>query len=346
MQKIQARYYHEGRLSPIKLIVMHSMEAPEKPDTAEAVARWFATSSPQTSAHVCVDQNSAVRCVDDNDTAWAAPNANASGLHIEMAGYAKQTRSQWLDAPSLATLKQAAKVAAGWVKKYGIPIKHLTPAQVRAGQKGFCAHVDVTKAYPGTGSHTDPGPGFPWDRFLALVKAEVDGQPAKPVSWSRTLVYTKGKPMQKGADVEAWQALLNDMGHDVDVDGYYGPASAAATKKLQAQIGVLQSSTVDKTTWQEAHKAQALALADEDKPKPVAWSRTLAYTSGKAYMQGADVEEWQDTLNKLSFKVDVDGLYGPASTAATKKAQAKLNLPETGKVDKTTWQAGQKAEGK
>ncbi|MFI6184295.1 hypothetical protein ACIA8R_52820 [Nonomuraea sp. NPDC051191] len=40
------------------------MESPEKPTTAEDVAHWFATSSPETSAHVCVDQNSVVRCVD------------------------------------------------------------------------------------------------------------------------------------------------------------------------------------------------------------------------------------------------------------------------------------------
>ncbi|NYF44636.1 peptidoglycan recognition protein family protein [Streptosporangium sandarakinum] len=254
MKQIQARYYHKGRLRPVRLIVMHSMEAPEKPETAENVARWFATNSPETSAHVCVDPDSAVRCVNDGDTAWAAPNANADGLHIEMAGYARQTRAQWQDAASLGTLKQAAKVAAAWVKKYGIPVKHLTPAEVRAGKKGFCAHVDVTRAYPGTGSHTDPGTGFPWDRFLAMVQEELDGKPAKPAAWSRTLVYTKGKPYMKGADVEAWQTRLNELGYDVDVDGLYGPASAGATKKFQAKARLLVTGTVDKMTWIKGHK--------------------------------------------------------------------------------------------
>lgn len=141
MQQIQARCFTNGRIRPIRLIVMQSMEAPEKGDIAENVAHRFATSRPETSAHVCVDQNSVARCVDDNDTAWAAPNANADGLHIEMAGYARQKRADWLGAASLATLKQAAKVVAAWVKKYDIPVKHLTPAQVKAGQKGFCAHV-------------------------------------------------------------------------------------------------------------------------------------------------------------------------------------------------------------
>lgn len=110
---------------------------------------------------------------------------------------------------------------------------------------------------PGTGTHTDPGPGFPWDKFLALVREAVDGKPAKPVAWSRTLVYTKSKPMQKGADVEAWQALLGDMGLHVDVDGLYGPASAAATKKLQAKAKLPGTGKVDKATWEAGHDAAA-----------------------------------------------------------------------------------------
>ncbi|WP_449063975.1 peptidoglycan recognition protein family protein [Planomonospora algeriensis] len=257
MKKIQARWYHRGRIKPIRLIVMHSMEAPEKPTTAENVANWFATSSPKTSTHVCVDNNSIVRCVDDGDTAWCAPNANADGLHIELTGYARQSRAEWLDAFSLATLRNAAKVAAAWVTKYNIPIRHLTPSEVRAGRKGFCAHVDVTKAYPGTGSHTDPGKGFPWDRFFALVREELDGKPAKPVAWSRPLVYVKGKPYMKGADVEAWQARLDGLGYDVDVDGLYGPGSTAATKKFQAAAGLLVTGTVDKTTWAKASEKAA-----------------------------------------------------------------------------------------
>ncbi|WP_219505297.1 hypothetical protein [Nonomuraea ceibae] len=157
---------------------------------------------------------------------------------VDSNSYARQSRAQWLDAFSMATLKNAAEVTAAWVRKYNIPIRHLTPAQVRAGQKRFCAHWDVTRAYPGTGSHTDPGKGFPWDKFLALVKAEVDGKPAKPATWSRTLVYKKGKPYMQGADVEAWQARLDELGYDVDVDGLHGPGSTAATKKLQAKLKI------------------------------------------------------------------------------------------------------------
>jgi hypothetical protein len=54
------------------------MEAPEGPQTAENIAAYFAKTSTKASAHVCVDNDSEVRCVSDADTAWAAPRANAT----------------------------------------------------------------------------------------------------------------------------------------------------------------------------------------------------------------------------------------------------------------------------
>ncbi|MBG0818315.1 N-acetylmuramoyl-L-alanine amidase [Planomonospora sp. ID82291] len=252
MQKIQARYYTKGRVRPVRLIVCHSMEAPEKPTTAEAVARWFATSSPRTSTHVNVDNNSMVRSVDDGDTAWCAPNANADGLHVELTGYARQTRTEWLDAFSRATLANAAKVVARWCKKYKIPVRKLTPSEVAAGKKGICGHVDVTRAYPGTGDHTDPGKHFPWDVFLSMVRAELGDKPAAPPRFTRVLVYTKGKAFLRGADVEAFQARLADHGIDVEVDGVYGPATVKGTSALQRRLGFIVTGTVDKATWKAA----------------------------------------------------------------------------------------------
>lgn len=168
----QARNYHQGRLRPIRLIVVHDMESPETVHTAEDVAAWFAgTTAPQASAHLMADSDSIVRTVHDADTAWAAPNANADGLHIEHAGQARQTREQWLDAFGMAMLALTAKAAADWCRAYGIPPVHLTPQQVAAGAKGLCGHWDVTLAYPGTGDHTDPGPNFPWDVWVPLVAA-------------------------------------------------------------------------------------------------------------------------------------------------------------------------------
>jgi hypothetical protein len=48
---------------------------------------------------------------------------------------------------------------------YGIPNVKIGPDQIRAGQAGVCGHADCVQAGLG-GSHTDPGPNFPWDRVV------------------------------------------------------------------------------------------------------------------------------------------------------------------------------------
>lgn len=172
IKHVQARNYLKVDSRMVDLIVIHTMESPEKPDTAEAVANWFAgPTAPMASAHYCIDNNSIVQCVFDHDVAYAAPKANHNGLHFEHAGRASQRAADWSDAYSTGELLLSAELAAIKSKEYGIPLVHLTPAQIRAGKLGFAGHIDITNAFPGSGSHTDPGPGFPWPRYLRYVKA-------------------------------------------------------------------------------------------------------------------------------------------------------------------------------
>lgn len=171
--KTTARNYTKGpRRGPIRLIVIHSMESQEKPGTAKSVAKWFSgATAPQSSAHVCVDSKTSVVVVADSDIAWAAPGANNDGLHVELAGKASQSREEWLDPYSRGVLNQAAIVVAQWCRTYQIPVRTLTPDQVAGGKaKGICGHIDVTRAFPDKGSHTDPGKNFPWDVFIELVQ--------------------------------------------------------------------------------------------------------------------------------------------------------------------------------
>lgn len=169
---IQARNYTKAEGRDVKLIVIHTMENPEKPGTAHAVAKWFASSlAPQASAHYCVDSLAIVQCAQEHDVAWGAPNANRSGIHIEHAGYAAQDASGWQDAYSASMLKLSAKLAAEIAFRYAIPLVHLSPDEIKAGKSGICGHVDVTHAYGTKGGHTDPGAAWPWDAYIAAVQA-------------------------------------------------------------------------------------------------------------------------------------------------------------------------------
>lgn len=153
----------------VRVIVIHSMEAPEKGETAENVARFFQNTPKPASAHLCIDNNGIVQCVFDNDIAFAAPGVNKDGIQLELAGFARQTRQEWLDPYSLLVVENAANVAAQYCLKYNIPIKHLTDQELKDGQKGIVGHVQASKVYKKS-THTDPGEGFPWDHFLERVK--------------------------------------------------------------------------------------------------------------------------------------------------------------------------------
>lgn len=148
------------------------MEFFERTDTAEVIAHDFATrdATSKASAHICVDSNSIVQCVKDNDIAYAAPGCNSDGIQIELAGYGKQTREEWLDPYGIAMLALASDATAQYCLKYGILALQLTNAGLEAGESGIVGHYQVSEVYKKS-DHTDPGAHFPWDYFLTSVSA-------------------------------------------------------------------------------------------------------------------------------------------------------------------------------
>lgn len=181
MKFVQAKHgYFDGRNKP-RLIVIHDMEYPERPTGAEWCADFFAgangMTAPKASAHFCVDNDSIVQCVKEDDGAWHTPGAlpskggveiNRSSIGIEHAGYAKQTAAEWRDDYSTAMLEMSAGLVAELCVRHRIPAIRLTPEDLLAGKSGICGHADCTKA-TGVGTHWDPGPNFPWDWYMERV---------------------------------------------------------------------------------------------------------------------------------------------------------------------------------
>ncbi|MEV4378979.1 peptidoglycan-binding protein [Streptosporangium sp. NPDC049644] len=56
-------------------------------------------------------------------------------------------------------------------------------------------------------------------------------------------------------------------------------------------------------------------------------------------MKGEDVRTWQRRMRDRGWNIDVDGLYGPASSDVCAKFQKEKGLPVTGAVDRATWDA-------
>lgn len=155
----------------IERIVMHTTEGgPERSDFAEDIASFFAAPSTSVSAHYVVDNNSVVQCVKETDVAFHALGDNDQSIGIELAGKAGQSREQWEDDYSRAQLELAAQLVADICKRRSIPPKRLTNEQLRDRRRGIVSHKQVSDEF-GEGIRSDPGPNFPWSKFLNRVEA-------------------------------------------------------------------------------------------------------------------------------------------------------------------------------
>lgn len=183
---IEARNYTRGGMLPVKLIVIHTAEAPEIHREAFNVAGWFAQQPVDgtivdgkrfggSSAHYVVDDENVVQCVLECDRAWHAGQVNPFAIGIEHAGFASQTPEQWNDDYSKAVLARSAALVAGLCKRFDVPMVKLSVDELKAGAAGIVGHVDVTDAFSAGHGHRDPGPSFNWPAYIAAVKGASDG---------------------------------------------------------------------------------------------------------------------------------------------------------------------------
>lgn len=204
---MQARHYTPGPRTrgPVLYLVIHDMEAPEGPNTAENVGRWFAGPDSTGSTQYGVDNNSAVGYVHERDIAWGAPGLNHNGIHLELAGYARQTAAQWADLYSLQVFRIAIPLARDICQRNHIPMTYRDATQLRAQVPGITTHRAGSQAFK-PGGHTDPGPDFPMTWFIRCV----NGTTPPPLTlWAlptgaivRPLSMTRGERVATPAEVQ------------------------------------------------------------------------------------------------------------------------------------------------
>lgn len=161
------------RARAIRLVVIHSAESADSFDgdtSAEGVANFFARPSALASTQLAVDRDSCVRMLPDLVIPWGAKGANHDGLHVEICGYARWERDEWLQREPM--LQRTAFRVAKWCWLYSIDTRWLTDRQLATvASRGLTTHAQVNKVFKG-GDHWDPGDGFPEDLFLKWVKEE------------------------------------------------------------------------------------------------------------------------------------------------------------------------------
>lgn len=156
----------------IKIICIHvTVNPPGTP--AENVANYQITS--RSGSYHELSDTSIKHLIENTDNwqTWSSGNyGNNIGLHRSFVMWGTESRVDWLRYDKM--LREAASRDAEWCRKYNIPPVKLTPAELRAGKKGFCGHLETGQAW-GETDHVDPGAGFPWDIYLGYVRAELDG---------------------------------------------------------------------------------------------------------------------------------------------------------------------------
>jgi hypothetical protein len=172
--KVMLTHLHHGAANgPITRVVIHATVSPCKRGGAEANALYFQSPSAGGAAHYIVDPGEIVCSLDEDTLGFHAP-PNAGSIGIELCD--PQTGDEWGDADHQAMLQLAAALTADVCARHQLPLVWRPPDQLRAGNSGITSHANVAQAWHKT-DHTDPGPYFPTDQFMALVTSNTPAPP-------------------------------------------------------------------------------------------------------------------------------------------------------------------------
>jgi hypothetical protein len=160
---------NHGQNGAVFNVVIHDEEFPLADDSAEKIADYFSGPKHGAScAHYVADADSEQHCVPDGQIAYHAP-PNKGTIGIERDGYASWSKADWLKPRAQKTTCRVAARTAELCVRHKLPPIWLGPAEVKAGKKGVTSHANRSKAF-GQSTHSDPGPAFPVNPFMDLVK--------------------------------------------------------------------------------------------------------------------------------------------------------------------------------
>jgi N-acetyl-anhydromuramyl-L-alanine amidase AmpD len=210
----------------VRLVVLHTAEGAL---TTSALGRWFARPDVQASSHVGIDDRGVVQYVPYDRASWTLRAGNKISDNAELCGFASWHRNQWIS--DHATMLQHA---ATWIRDRctarGIPIRKLTPGEVAAGHEGVIGHHDWTLGMR-DGTHTDPGPAFPWDVVMALAHEAAPNTGGLPV-----LRY--GDRSDQVLRLQQFLTRVFPTYATFEPTGFYGDQTRAAVREFQRRAPV------------------------------------------------------------------------------------------------------------
>lgn len=170
----------------IQYVIVHTTQG-----SYGGTVSWFQNPSSNVSTHYVVrsSDGEVTQMLHEADNGWHAGNStyNRQSIGIEHEGFVDDPARWYTD----AMYASSADLVRYLCDKYEIPID----------RDHIIGHVEV----PGS-SHTDPGSGWDWDRFMALVRGEPEG-PAYEASLGATEIPAA---MVSGERAVAWVEFRNE----------------------------------------------------------------------------------------------------------------------------------------
>lgn len=220
----------------ISLISVHTSEGAT---TAAGLMHFLDQPGVEASYHVLVDDSTTIRYLPDDVAVWAMLSGNHRSVQVCLTGFARWPRSEWLAHDGM--LRRAAAVVWDWCLAHNLPPVKLTPAQVGADFSGVCGHWDWTLGKR-DGTHTDPGPNFPWDVFIRYVNpGGVNPAPVPPPAPGPESIPLMqfGEQSDAVAHLQAFMNRVFVSYSRLPVTGFYGELTTGVIKEFQRRAGIV-----------------------------------------------------------------------------------------------------------
>lgn len=188
-----SNYANDSRGSgQINYIIIHTVQG-----SYGSAINWFKNSTSNVSAHYVTKSSNGeiTQMVDDRDVAWHDACFNSQTIGIEHEGYVDDPGLWYTD----AMYAESARLTSWLADQYGIPKDR--------------AHIMGHGEAPDCSSHTDPGGGWDWDKYMALVVS--GGQPTYEATYTGQDSPTQ---LVSGEEAVVWFEFANGSNVTWDLD--------------------------------------------------------------------------------------------------------------------------------
>jgi len=208
---------------------------------------------------------------------------------------------------------------------------------------------EATTPAPPNSSTSSGGGSAPASTQTNTIPGAAPSSPSSPSSTSAVQPFSRlVSTGSRGDDVSALQALLardSTLYPEGLVTGYYGPATTRAIQRFQAKYGIVSSGTPSSTGYgavgprtlaklNEVYAGSSLpSVPTLTTPSVASTATTLLYRSLSTGSRGDDVSVLQTLLaqdTSIYPEGLVTGYFGPATTRAIQRFQAKYGIVSSG----------------